>query len=318
LYFPMPSFFKTVVISALVACPTVFVTASAAGDGKNDENKDKKEEKKDKKSGKSNTEKLVTFVATFFPKLSKDDHKAISSTYASAVHGVAADAHSMVDENIKAKGLNNVIGVRNMQFASEDAALPAAFAHIKDLTAKVKQLATDVKADDPTLVDKFKTDTKIEDTDSKFDERVKPLVARLVTAVRSVIEYNAECLLGLCDEKALKAIQEEAKKEAEKQKNKKPEEPKKDDKKEDDKLSVDKALKKFEADYVVNVEKEAKKLFAATRIGSIEKKIKDQKASNSSLALGLGLGLGLGLPFLFGIGIFAAMKAGCLQYNPVA
>jgi len=316
----MPSFFKTVVISALVACPTVFVTASAAGeggkkDGDKDGDKDKKKEKNEKKTD-SNFKKLVKAVAGVFPKLPEAGQKAVMSYYASVVHDAAAKAHTLVEEEPKALAFNQVKAVRDIKYTNDTDNLTAVFAHLEKVTGDVEKLVDDAKPDNTTLVAKFKTDTKIED-ESKFDEGVKSLVARLVTAVRSVIEYEAECLLGLCDEKALKAIQEEAKKEAEKQKNKKPEEPKKDDKK-DDKLSVDKALKKFESDYVAKAEKEAKKLFAATRIGSLEKKIKDQKASNSSLALGLGLGLGLGLPFLFGIGIFAAMKAGCLQYNPVA
>jgi len=313
----MPSFFKTVVISALLACPTVFVTAT--GDGKKDENKDKKEEKKEKKSD-SNTDKLVKVAGGVFANLDEAGKKAISTFYAGTVHSLASVQHKMIDDELKAVALSKVKEVEDLNVASIAKAssiknLSEAFENLKKLTEDAAKIV--INADDPTLVADFKDKVKIDDTESKFDEKVKPLVARLVTALRSVIEYKAECLLGLCDEKVLKANQEEEKKEAEKNKNKKPEEPKKDDKK-DDKLSVDKALKKFESDYVVNVEKEAKKLFAATRIGSLEKKIKDQKDSNRSLALGLGLGLGLGLPFLFGVGIFAAMKAGCLQYNTVA
>jgi len=350
----MPSFFKTVVISALVACPTVFVNASAAD--KKDENK--KDTKKDKKSD-SSIEGLDTVIAKRYPKLDKALIEKLRALYQAHVHRTAAFSHFMVTDELTGGGAGVAVNLKeffngksevdnlvaaykaiaeadsNMildhdtffQAAAEGAAEKEVAAKIindHDKVSRVAELKEDLKA---TFVEAFKTNFNLTDGEevTKFDKGVKSKLVRLVTAIRSLIESSAECALGLCDKKAIEAMEKEDKAEKDKAEKKAKEEAEKAqkgssdkaEKKEDDKPTADKALKKFE-DVVVKAEKEAKKLFAATRIGSLEKKIKDQKDSNRSLALGLGLGLGLGLPFVFGVGIFAAMKAGCLQYNPVA
>jgi len=349
----MPSFFKTVVISALVACPTVFVTASAADD-KKDENK--KDTKKDKKTD-SSIEGLDTVIAKRYPKLDKALIEKLRALYQAHVHKAAAFGHFMVTDELTVGGVEAAHGLSLLRKAKDESTSSLADAYTKIaqfdprfsfdgflemmLQGAILQgsvhidtsLGADAGLVAPRAVVKNHLNTPYTEqyrlecnlTDSgevkKFDEGVKPKLVRLVAALRKAIEAGTECALGLCDKKAIETMEKEDKAEADKAKEEAEKAKKgssdKTKNKEDDKPTADKVLKKFE-EGVVEAEKEAKKLFAATRIGSLEKKIKDQKDSNRSLALGLGLGLGLGLPFVFGIGIFAAMKAGCLQYNPVA
>ncbi len=158
--------------------------------------------------------------------------------------------------------------------------------------AKVSQIKVEMSADiQRNEIDNFYT-------------KWSKLYDRAVEANNILVDSTTECLLGRCEESALKTLSDGKKTLEEMDKVEAPD---------SIKSKSEKQLYQIEGRIKV-LEKFAKDIQAGTKLSKLQADLKKQKDKNFTLALGLGLGLGLGLPFVFAVVLFVLFKSGRLSW----